>query len=209
MPAPFCWSTHAAGERGPPSSSAWRWAPSWDPVSVSGSWRRRSVRRGPADGGGSGPGQTKRAVPSSLSVCPVRSRGSVVGTKASGRRSRPADHPGVHRARWSRAGSSPGADEVDQTSERLPLVDGIRDHGLQLGAQPHRLHRGLDRNAVDLTRPTLQHLDLMIGHLATHFDELSSVSGDAATGLWCARGWRRRRYRPRGVVRRSVPRGQP
>ncbi|CAM5484522.1 hypothetical protein SNARM312S_07965 [Streptomyces narbonensis] len=39
--------------------------------------------------------------------------------------------------------------QVDQTRHRLPLVDGVGDHALGAGGEPHRVEGGLVREAVD------------------------------------------------------------
>ena len=71
------------------------------------------------------------------------------------------------------------AHEVDQAGERLALVDGVGDHRLELCAERHRLHRRVDRDAVQVARPALEHLDLVVAQLPTEFDQLGGVPGDA------------------------------
>ena len=70
---------------------------------------------------------------------------SVVRARASGTRPGPTDHPGVCMEHGEFGRDFSGADEADQTSERLPPSWRPRPPILSGRAQPHHLHRGLDQ----------------------------------------------------------------
>ena len=70
-------------------------------------------------------------------------------------------------------------DQIDETSQRLAFVDGVGDHRLELGTHGDRVHRRLDRDAVEVSRPAFEHLDLVVADVAPDLDELGGVAGDA------------------------------
>ena len=72
-----------------------------------------------------------------------------------------------------------GRHQVDQARHRLALVDRVEDHALEARSEPHRLVGRLDGDAVVVTRPALEHRDLVVAQLASDPDELGGVPGDA------------------------------
>src|SRR6266508_847300 len=83
------------------------------------------------------------------------------------------------------------ADQVDQSSHGLPLVDGVDDHALERAAQPDGFDRRLDRDAVEVPSPTLEDGDLVVSQIPAELDELACAAGDPSNlvaGLLQRRG---------------------
>ena len=73
---------------------------------------------------------------------------------------------------------SPGANEIDEGGHGLPLVDGVQNDALQPAGQPHGVQGRGDRDAVRLTGPALEHIDLVVAEVTVEADQCGGVAGD-------------------------------
>ena len=73
-----------------------------------------------------------------------------------------------------------GRDQVDQPGHRLPLVDGVDDHALEPAGELDGVDRRLDRDAVPVTGPALEHGDLVVAQVASEADQVGCVARDPA-----------------------------